>query len=122
MVDCPGLCRDAYPDDRKRWCAACAKPKKTPSQIGKMARRKGASFEREIADMLRDVWAGAKRGLGQARSAKEVCDVEGTPWWLELKCKQKPNIRAFGRVPREQRADFGHDAFRGLPAFDERRR
>lgn len=34
---------------------------------------------------MRDVWPDAKRGLGQARSAGEVPDVDGTPLWVECK-------------------------------------
>ena len=53
--------------------------------MGKMQRTKGASFERESANALKDIYPEARRGIGQARSAGEVCDVEGTPFWLELK-------------------------------------
>lgn len=53
--------------------------------MGRMQRNKGASYEREAAGEFRAVYPDARRGLGQARSAGEVSDVEGTPWWIECK-------------------------------------
>ena len=50
-----------------------------------MSRNKGHGFEREVASILRAFYPEARRGIGQARSAGEVCDVEGTPWWVESK-------------------------------------
>jgi hypothetical protein len=62
---------------------------------GKGARAKGATFEREVAERLRRVWPGAKRGLGQARQGREVPDIDGTPYWIELKHrKARPQIQA----------------------------
>jgi hypothetical protein len=52
---------------------------------GKASRDKGANFERQIAARLRELWADAKRGLGQARSASEVADVVLPGWWVECK-------------------------------------
>jgi len=62
--------------------------------VGLRSRRKGASWERELANKLRAWWPSAKRGIGQARSAKEVCDVEGTPFWWEAKHGAQTNPRA----------------------------
>jgi len=62
--------------------------------MGALSRRKGAGFEREAAAELRRVWPEAKRGLGQARDASEVPDVEGTPFWPECKRGKRVNIRA----------------------------
>lgn len=70
--------------------------------MGKMSRRKGASFERLVANRLKQIWGPAKRGIGQARSAGEVADVEGTPYWLELKHRKLVNIRAAMRQAVEQ--------------------
>ena len=62
---------------------------------GRGSRRKGATFEREVAERLRRVWPTAKRGLGQARQGREVPDVDGTPYWIELKHrKARPQIQA----------------------------
>lgn len=61
---------------------------------GAHSRRKGAQGERDIALAMRTVFPGAKRGIGQARSAGEVADVEGTPYWVECKRGKKCNVRA----------------------------
>lgn len=61
---------------------------------GRRSRNKGAAFEREIARRLRVVWPDARRGIGQARSASEVSDVEGTPYWIECKRCKKVNVKA----------------------------
>ena len=79
--------------------AKAAKPKKpprvrTPSERGKHSRNKGSSFEREMANEFKKVYPGARRGIGQARSAKEVSDVDGTPWWVECKVGKRTNIPA----------------------------
>lgn len=55
---------------------------------------KGATFERKVATLLKDVYPGAKRGIGQARSGSEVADVEGTPWFIECKRRKRCNIQA----------------------------
>ena len=70
--------------------------------MGKMSRRKGATFERLVANEVKKVWATGRRGIGQARSAGEVADVEGTPFWLELKHRKQVNIRAAMRQAVEQ--------------------
>jgi hypothetical protein len=65
------------------------------SALGKMKRRKGSSYEREIATMLKVLWPEARRGIGQARNAGEVPDVDGTPYWVEAKNhKRAPNVHA----------------------------
>lgn len=58
------------------------------------SRRKGAGWERELAELLREVWPEAKRGIGQSRHGGECCDVEGTPYWIEAKVGQQTNPRA----------------------------
>jgi hypothetical protein len=59
-----------------------------------MSRQKGSTFERNIARDLRVVFGEeAKRGIGQTRSAREVADVDGTPFWLELKNKKALSLR-----------------------------
>ena len=61
--------------------------------MGKLSRNKGASFERFVADQFRaEGFELAKRGLGQARSASEVPDVQGVPgYWIE--CKHQRHVR-----------------------------
>lgn len=63
------------------------------SRRGRRSREKGRVFERLVAKLLRAVWPDAKRGF-QSRSGKDGCDVEHTPYWLELKCGQRVNVRA----------------------------
>lgn len=70
-----------------------AKKKRTPSQLGKMSREKGARYERFVANQLKETYTEAKRGIGQARSASEVADVDGIPWWLEAKNHKRVVIR-----------------------------
>jgi hypothetical protein len=73
--------------------------------MGRMQRTKGATFERLIANRLKEFFPSARRGIGQARSAKEVCDVEGTPYWMELKHHVRVNIQAAWRQAIAQRDD-----------------
>lgn len=53
--------------------------------MGAMQRQKGARFEREVANAFAILFPKAKRGIGQARAASEVADVDGTPFWPECK-------------------------------------
>lgn len=48
------------------------------------SRRKGASGEREAAALLRHIWPRARRGF-QTRDGADQPDVDGTPWWVEVK-------------------------------------
>ena len=67
---------------------------RTPSQRGKWSKTKGAAFERKVAQMMQCLYPNAKRGIGQARSASEVADVDGTPWWIEAKAQHRVSIHA----------------------------
>lgn len=60
---------------------------------GRRSRNKGAAYERELANRWSEngTFPEARRGIGQARSASEVSDVEGTKFWVEAKCKARPN-------------------------------
>ncbi len=69
--------------------------------MGKMQRTKGASFERETAVAFQRVYPQARRGLGQARAAGEVPDVDKTPWWCECKRGSKGNLVAALKQARE---------------------
>ncbi len=62
--------------------------------MGRMQRDKGANYERELANELKPFFPSSRRGIGQARSASEVSDVEGTPFWIEAKRGKQPNVRA----------------------------
>jgi hypothetical protein len=52
-------------------------------------RRKGAVGEREAASLMRQVYPGAMRSASQAGRTDEA-DVEGTPWWVEVKVGARP--------------------------------
>jgi hypothetical protein len=58
---------------------------RTPSQIARGSKRKGATGERRGAEELQPIWPGAKRGIGQMRASNEVPDIDGTPIWWEVK-------------------------------------
>jgi len=66
-----------------------------------MSRRKGANFERQVANLLRPLFPSSRRGIGQARSAGEVADVEGTPFWIECKRHKRCRIPAAMRQAQE---------------------
>jgi hypothetical protein len=52
--------------------------------MGRSQRSKGQRGEREAASAWRVVYPDARRG-SQSRSGRDSADVEGTPWWLEVK-------------------------------------
>ena len=51
---------------------------------GRASRAKGASFERKVAEIFREIYPEARRGY-QRRSGSDEPDVAGTPWWVECK-------------------------------------
>lgn len=54
--------------------------------MGKRSRNKGQRGEREAAALLSSLgFTDSRRGLGQARAGGEVPDVDGSPWWVEVK-------------------------------------
>lgn len=59
-----------------------------------MQRRKGATWERELAAHLRSEGIQAQRGIGQARRSSEVPDVDVAGWWIEAKRHQRTNPKA----------------------------
>lgn len=65
--------------------------------MGAMQRNKGAGFERLVAAVLTAAGVPARRGIGQARSAGEVPDVEvpdAPALWVECKHGAAPSWRA----------------------------
>lgn len=62
--------------------------------MGKRSRTKGARGEREVVELLRAIYATVKRGLTQTRGGPDASDVEGSPYWIEVKIGQRPNILA----------------------------
>jgi hypothetical protein len=62
--------------------------------MGKKSRDSGKRGEYGVRDRLQELWPKARRGLGQAYGARE-CDVEGTPFRIEVKFhKQWPPVEA----------------------------
>jgi Holliday junction resolvase len=64
--------------------------------MGARSRRKGAQAERDLAKRFAEAMPGesVKRGLGQARSAHEVADVDCPVFWIESKRQRRANVRA----------------------------
>jgi hypothetical protein len=62
---------------------------------GARSRRKGAAFERELAQRFREVMPDAvvRRGL-QYRTGEEAPDVEVPCFWVEAKHHHRTNVRA----------------------------
>lgn len=60
---------------------------------GKTSRRKGKAGEREVAKILRPLWPDVKRGW-QSRSGEDAPDVDGSPYWVEVKRTERENIRS----------------------------
>jgi hypothetical protein len=66
---------------------------RTKSQNGRRSRTKGAVFEREVSDRMRAFFPHAERNISQSRkAAREGCDVEKTPFWIECKVGSKPDV------------------------------
>lgn len=61
------------------------------SRRGKKSRRKGRSFEQEIARSLRPLYPEAKRGLQSRGGTKEVPDIDNTPFYFECKREKSTN-------------------------------
>lgn len=72
------------------------KTKRTPVQVGRLSKRKGSKWERDLAHFFAKLLdLDVKRGLGQARAAGEVPDVNGVPGlWVEAKVGKQTNPRA----------------------------
>ncbi len=56
------------------------------------SRRKGSRFELEVANALKPIYPGARRGL-QFQHGGLVPDVDGTPFWVECKVGKNPPLR-----------------------------
>jgi hypothetical protein len=69
--------------------------------VSALSRRKGAAFERHVAGLLRELYPGARRGLGQARAGHEVADIAETPYRIECKHGARPDL--FGALAQAER-------------------
>ena len=66
------------------------------AKTGRRSRAKGAQGERDVANELQAIYPDAARGgLLQTQYGRgaPACDVEGTPWWVEVKRGARPNIQ-----------------------------
>lgn len=61
--------------------------------MGKASRVKGHSFERKIANRLKELYPEAKRGFQTRGGGKEQADIEGTPFHVECCHGKTVNIR-----------------------------
>lgn len=52
-------------------------------------RKKGVTYERSVAHRLAEVWPEAKRGLQFYGHGAGVPDVDGTPFFVECKHRQR---------------------------------
>lgn len=75
---------------------------------GRNSRRKGHTFEREVARMLRDLGMEARRTIQSRGGGKDGADVaiEG-PYFLECKTGRQPNLWAAMRQARRDCEDAG---------------
>jgi len=62
--------------------------------MGAKSRNKGKRGESEVVHLLRAIWAEVRRGAAQSRKGSDASDVEGSPYWIEVKIGQRPNIIA----------------------------
>lgn len=62
--------------------------------MGARSRRKGATWEREIAARLRSIFPDARRGFQSRFGGKEQADVIVPFFHIEAKCGARPNIAA----------------------------
>ena len=68
---------------------------------GSRSRRKGAAFERLVGHAFESIYPDACRGVGQTQRGSTCADVEGTEFWVECKCGQRPNLYAAIEQARE---------------------
>lgn len=61
---------------------------------GKRSRDRGKRGEREVWHLLEDVYPDARRSANQSRRGSDAPDVDGTPYWIEVKFTEKERIRA----------------------------
>lgn len=77
------------PDDLCRTSACIG------DSMGKFSRDKGARFEREIANRLKEVFGSrVTRSSGQCFSGDTRADVDCPNLWVECKVGKRPNIKA----------------------------
>lgn len=81
-------------------------------RAGKLARRKGANFERATMAPLRLIWPRrklyrGKQGSEGGHAPGEGCDVEGSPFYIECKHEAQFNWRSAFHQALEKAAERG---------------
>lgn len=78
---------------------------KDPEKVkqGRRSRTKGHNFERQMANVLTEIWPNARRGYQARDSVKEAKapDVDGTPLYIECKKGKATNPKAGWRQANE---------------------
>lgn len=64
------------------------------SKLGRRSRTKGHNYEREVANLFKELWPEARRGYQSRGGTKEAPDVDGTPFFIECKKGARTNIKA----------------------------
>ena len=62
--------------------------------MGAKSRNKGKRGESEVVHLLRAIFAAVRRGAAQSRKGSDAADVEGSPYWIEVKLGKAPGIHA----------------------------
>ena len=76
--------------------------------MGKAQREKGARFEREVANILKEVFGPRTiRSSGQCFSGDTRADVDCPELWVECKVGKRPNIKGALEQAEEARALSG---------------
>jgi len=101
-----------------------AKREKDPKNVrkGRLSRRKGKVWEREVARSLRPIFGDSvHRGHQDARGgsgAGEGSDIEGTPFYMECRHEATYDWRRHFRETQAKRAERGDDRPMVLVAKD----
>lgn len=74
---------------------------------GTYCRRRGHSFERLIAKLLRELWPKSKRGL-QYQDGHYAADVEGTPFRIECSRGRDDILKKWKQVTRDKELSNDH--------------
>ena len=68
--------------------------------MGSSQRNKGKRGEREVS-IIFDLHGYTTHRGWQARRGQTECDVEGTPWWVEVKRGKRVNVRSAMRQAKD---------------------
>ena len=71
------------------------------SKMGRRSRRKGQTFERWVANNLKDLWPDAKRGYQARGGTSAAPDVDFTPYYIEAKNEKSTKPKAALEQARE---------------------